>query len=99
MSLSSLNSPPVVAALGAGAHLAFPYIQGLPLSYNTLRIANLVSYGINVYAVSQPGRTDGEAKIVDGHEIVLYSPEQGRTLVAPSGWCVKCFFFFFVLHL
>ena len=80
---------PFVAALGAGVHLASPYVQSLPLSYNTLRFANLISYGVNVYAVSQPGRTDGEAKIIDGHEIVLYSPEQGRTLVAPSGWYVS----------
>ena len=57
MSLSSFNNPPLVAALGAGAHLAFPYVQSLELSYSTLRVANLVSFGINVYAVSQPGRT------------------------------------------
>ncbi len=95
MSLSTLNHPPAIAALGAAAHMAYPYVLGLPLSYSTLRTANLLSYGINVYAVSQPGRTDGEAKIIDGQEIVLYSPEQGRTLVAPSGWCVMFFIFHF----
>jgi len=93
MSLSTLNHPPFIAALGAGAHAAFPHLQGLSLSYNTLRVVNLLSYGLSVYSVSQPGRIDGEqakniaeAKQAGGNEMRLLSPEQGRTLVTPSGW-------------
>jgi len=93
MTLSTLNNPPLIAVVGAVAHAAFPYIQGLPLSYNALRAVNLLSYGLNVYSVSQPGRIDGEqarnmteAKEKGENEMAVFSPDQGRTLVAPSGW-------------
>jgi hypothetical protein len=83
MSLSTLNSPPLVATAGIGLGYALPFVQKVIMKspWSTVRIANLVSYGINFLAVSRPGRMDGEA-VEDGQ----LSPRNGKTLVAPAGW-------------
>jgi hypothetical protein len=60
MSLSSLNRPHLIAGLGVGLHIAFPYVASMNLSYTTLRLVNLITYGMNTIATSMPGRIDGE---------------------------------------
>jgi hypothetical protein len=83
MSLAALNSPPLVATAGLGLGFAFPYLNNALMAspWSVVRVANLVSYGINIVSVMRPGRMDGEAA-EDGK----LSPRTGRTLVAPAGW-------------
>ena len=78
-----MNSPSLVATAGVGLGYAFPLIQDIVIKspWAAVRIANLVSYGINFISVSRPGRMDGEAA-KDG----ILSPRNGKTLVAPAGW-------------
>lgn len=84
MSLSALNSPPLLAMSGVGLTYALPFIDDFAMKspWSVVRIANLLSYGINVISVSRPGRLDGEAAVEDGQ----LSPRNGKTLVAPAGW-------------
>ena len=83
MSLSALNYPPLVATAGLSLGAGMPYIENFLLnsSWNIVRTLTLCSYGLNVWAVSRPGRMDGQAA-GDGE----LSPRNGRTLVAPAGW-------------
>jgi hypothetical protein len=83
MSLAALNSPPLVAltGLGIGANLSLIDQFALTSPWNVVRIANLVSYGINFMSVQRPGRLDGQAS--EGGEL---APRSGKTLVAPAGW-------------
>jgi len=92
MSLASLNKPFLVAGLGIGLHIAFPYIEALKLPYSTLRFVNLITYGLNTISTSIPGRIDGQAArdlssaSKDGSGMKELSPQTGKSLVAPSGW-------------
>jgi hypothetical protein len=83
MSLSALNSPSLVTTAGVGLGYALPIVQDFVIKspWSTVRIANLISFGINFTSVSRPGRLDGEAA-QDGQ----LSPRNGKTLVAPAGW-------------
>ena len=83
MSLSALNYPPLVALSGLGLGASLPMIEQFATNspWATLRIVNLISYGINFVSVQRPGRMDGQAA-EDGE----LSPRSGKTLVAPSGW-------------
>mmetsp|Transcript_27329 Transcript_27329/g.40475 ORF Transcript_27329/g.40475 Transcript_27329/m.40475 type:complete len:319 (-) Transcript_27329:326-1282(-) len=83
MSLSALNYPPLIALSGLGLGAGLPMIEQFATNtpWATLRIVNLISYGINFFAVQRPGRMDGQA--AEGGEL---APRTGKTLVAPSGW-------------
>jgi hypothetical protein len=83
MSLSSLNYPPLVSLAGMGLGVSFPVLEKLAKEspWIAVRLATAISYGMNVVAVSRPGRMDGEA-VGDGE----LSTRRGKTLVAPSGW-------------
>jgi hypothetical protein len=83
MSLAALNYPPLVALSGLGLGASLPAISQFAITspWTTVRIVNLVSYGINLVSVGRPGRMDGQA--VDDGEL---APRTGKTLVAPSGW-------------
>lgn len=63
--------------------VSFPVLERLAKEspWIVVRLATAISYGINVVAVSRPGRMDGEA-VGDGE----LSTRRGKTLVAPSGW-------------
>lgn len=84
MSLSALNSPPLVATTGLGLTYVLPQIENTIAScpWSTIRILNLLAYTINFVSVSRPGRMDGQSVADDG----ALSPRNGRTLVAPAGW-------------
>lgn len=60
--MSSLNSPPIVAAAGAAAIIGLPFaapvVAAAPLAL--LRAMNIAAFGLNVAAVSVPGRLDSE---------------------------------------
>jgi hypothetical protein len=83
MSLAALNYPPLVALSGLGLGASLPAISQFAITspWTTVRIVNLVSYGINLVSVGRPGRMDGQA--VDDGEL---APRTGKTLIAPSGW-------------
>jgi hypothetical protein len=83
MSLSALNSPPLIATAGAVLSYAMPSVDTMVSNtpWSVVRVANLISFGINFASVSRPGRMDGEA-VEDGQ----LSPRNGKTLVAPAGW-------------
>lgn len=83
MSLSTLNYPPLVALSGFGLGAYFPVLGELAKNspWATIRLACAISYGINVIAVSRPGRMDGE--VDENGEL---APTGNKTLVAPSGW-------------
>jgi hypothetical protein len=94
--LTRLHSPALVLGSGAAVLIGLPFaaLSGAPLYW--LQGANLLSYAVNCAAVSVPGRIDGPAQEtlqggayerVDAAEYeTLYSPTQGRSLVAPAGW-------------
>ena len=83
MSLSALNYPPLVALSGLGLGASLPAIEKLALEspWQAVRLATLLSYGVNLISVGRPGRLDGQAS-GDGE----LSPNAGKTLVAPAGW-------------
>ena len=64
MSLSTLNSPPLIASLGAGALYSFPkaleLAQAGAISFGVLKGTNLLAYAVQTVAVGRPGRLDGE---------------------------------------
>lgn len=64
MSLSALNQPPLIGFLGASSMYAFLTAQKLAkastLSFATLKGGNSLAYAIQTWAVSIPGRIDGE---------------------------------------
>lgn len=96
-----LNSPIVVLGCGSVVLLALPTISASTsvASLGLLRASCVAAFTLNCLSVSVPGRIDGQAqdamqgttsKIKDnGNDetyINIYSPNQGRTLVAPAGW-------------
>jgi hypothetical protein len=86
MSLEALNYPPLVTAVGAGALVALPILEGVNLSLLTLKCATVIAYWINFAAVSVPGRIDGaQAEAREAME-QLSPGRQGRTLLSPAGW-------------
>jgi len=61
MSLSILNSPPLVTKNRTDLGYTLPYIQDMIKTspWSAVHVANLVTYyGINVISVSRPGRMD-----------------------------------------
>jgi hypothetical protein len=58
--LASFNSPPIVAATGAVVAVALPFVQAGGISLGILQLANVVTFAVNVVAVSVPGRIDGQ---------------------------------------
>ena len=103
MSLSTLNSPPLVATAGVGSYLLLPLLEKAvengALSWSACKAANACAYAVNFVAVSVPGRIDGgrshqqednKKKQKPSKEMEPFSTgRNGRTLVAPSGWCVR----------
>jgi hypothetical protein len=57
--LASVNKPPLVLATGVALAIGLPAIPPGALSLGFLQAANLLAFGINVAAVSVPGRLDG----------------------------------------
>lgn len=95
MSLEALNQPPLIAAMGAAAFAALPLLERAladgTISFVTIKALNGLLYGLNVYAVSQPGRLDGprqdnmtKGKKLDETEEVRKMRE--RSLVMPQDW-------------
>jgi hypothetical protein len=97
MSLSTLNSPPLVAAVGGGIVGLIPIFTAMEIPLTALKYTNFLSYCVNVGAVSVPGRIDGqqqqerqinsqtdERKISEMEQ--LGPGRNGKSLVAPSGW-------------
>jgi len=82
---AALNQPALVASIGAGALASFPALQAsalsIPVSY--LKVINALAFFINMYAITVPGRLDGESSTdpVNGE-----NPFLNRILVAPAGW-------------
>mmetsp|Transcript_35306 Transcript_35306/g.43226 ORF Transcript_35306/g.43226 Transcript_35306/m.43226 type:complete len:337 (+) Transcript_35306:108-1118(+) len=62
--LSSLNSPPLVAATGCAVIIGLPFFDAATtastLSLATLKVMNVAAFATNVLAVSIPGRIDGQ---------------------------------------
>ena len=97
MSLSTLNSPPLVALSGLAATALPSLLQKAILdgtiSWTALQLAQLGSYGLNYYATLQPGRLDGKYATdlqknngkTDKASAHL-STRRGQSLVSPSGW-------------
>jgi len=91
MSLSALNNPSLVSSAMAGLALSLPslekVIQSGSIPWMGIKTLNAISYTINLYAVSQPGRLDGpqQQKMVD-NDLKGMDAEKGVSLVAPSGW-------------
>jgi hypothetical protein len=101
MSLSVLNSPPLIAAVAGGTLALLPILEGMTFPLATLKYSNFLAYCVNFASVSVPGRIDGQqqAQALEGgqSEMAQLSPgKSGRTLVAPSGWYVTtmrlCFY-------
>lgn len=102
MSLSALNSPPLVGLAGAASFALLPHsLTGL--SWTALKRLTFLAYWINYLAVMRPGRIDGAAveavkaetektgttkqKMTGQDEMEqMGTGRRGRTLVAPSGW-------------
>jgi len=63
MSLSSLNSPPLVGALTLGCYAALPLInfESSSIPWAVVKGANALAYGVSLWSTSQPGRYDSEA--------------------------------------
>ena len=93
MSLSSLNAPPLVAALSAGTFSLIPWLNQTftsgATSWTVIKGANLAAYGLSAISVSRPGRYDGQdardKKASEGME-KLSSGKRGLSLVPPAGW-------------
>mmetsp|Transcript_8232 Transcript_8232/g.20062 ORF Transcript_8232/g.20062 Transcript_8232/m.20062 type:complete len:322 (+) Transcript_8232:106-1071(+) len=101
--LSALNSPSLVSAAGVAVALGFPYYASLAQSSSlvALSAANVAAFALNVFAVSVPGRMDGEVARKMAEDVSargaddgkpldadtgVYTLLRGRSLVAPSGW-------------
>ena len=98
MSLSVINSPPLVAGGGLlfswlGSPLIQQFTTSAASSVTSVKIATLLSYALNFVAVSLPGRLDGEvaeelkeAKAKgDGSSLSI---RNGSTFFVPAGWYV-----------
>lgn len=102
MSLSSLNSPPLVTVLSLGCYGLFPILQesfqDKAIPWAVVKGANVLAYGLSLWSVSQPGRYDSEAAAAatsdeSGKDSAgvqgmrkMGVGRQGRTLVPPAGW-------------
>mmetsp|Transcript_25453 Transcript_25453/g.39153 ORF Transcript_25453/g.39153 Transcript_25453/m.39153 type:complete len:390 (-) Transcript_25453:812-1981(-) len=109
MSFSTFNSPPLVTIAGVGIHFVLePYLKKIlpavqdpgstAVPLNWYKFANILSFAVQVVAVTRPGRIDGDAPAStnqnnnDTKKTKLTVMDQlspgkfGRTLVAPSGW-------------
>lgn len=97
--LNKLNSPITVLGSGAVVLLGLPTVTTLcatsgASSLGLLQTANLIAFALNCAAVSVPGRVDGQAQdkmqgktnTNDETYKTIYSPNQGRSLIAPAGW-------------
>lgn len=98
--LQHLNSPYIVLGAGAAAIISIPTATSLCMTtgmsyFGLLQLMNVAAYAINCASVSVPGRIDGQAqdtmqgklmKDQDRTYQTIYSPKQGRSLVAPAGW-------------
>ena len=96
--MSLLTKPSTVVA-GAGAlALSLPWATAFCTTSATLgmlQVANVTAFAMNFASVSAPGRIDGQSRR-DGNEQKnnnkdntyqeVYSPSQGRSLIAPAGW-------------
>jgi len=84
-------------ALGLPFATAFCTTASVPLG--VLQAANVTAYAVNCAAVSVPGRLDGQEQDdmvgaskkkendkSDATYQTIYSPGQGRSLIAPAGW-------------
>jgi hypothetical protein len=94
-----MNSPIVVLGSGAAVLFSLPALTSLcttsaAMSMGLLKAANMTAFALNCAAVSVPGRVDGQAqdkmqgKTNSNDETynTIYSPNQGRSLIAPAGW-------------
>mmetsp|Transcript_9277 Transcript_9277/g.25109 ORF Transcript_9277/g.25109 Transcript_9277/m.25109 type:complete len:349 (-) Transcript_9277:179-1225(-) len=65
--LARVNNPSLVAGLTAVTYLVSPFIQDAFLKESTpwvaVQSANIIMYGLSVWAVSQPGRNDTQPEI------------------------------------
>lgn len=98
MSLSTINSPPLVGALTLGCYAALPFIsfESPTIPWAVVKGANLLAYGISLWSTSQPGRYDSEAAGQDPSKKTtgtattdmdkMGTGRRGRTLVPPAGW-------------
>jgi len=100
--MSFLTSPSAVTATAGALALGLPIATSLATTapLGLLQVANVLGYAINCAAVSVPGRVDGQAQDEmqgtskksdkksdeDSTFQNIYSPGQGRTLIAPAGW-------------
>ena len=98
--INKLNSPIVVLGSGTAVLLSLPTITSICAasgvsSLGLLQAANVVAFALNCAAVSVPGRVDGQAQnemqggktnASDATYKTIYSPNQGRSLIAPAGW-------------
>ena len=97
--LNKLNSPVIVLGSGAAVLFSLPTVTSLcatsgASSLGLLQTANLMAFALNCVAVSVPGRIDrqaqdkiqGKANSNDETYRTVYSPNQGRSLIAPAGW-------------
>jgi hypothetical protein len=94
-----INSPFLVLGSGAAILLSLPAASAFCVTTGVshiglLQAANVTAYMINCASVSVPGRIDGQAqdamegKASEGDQTYqsVYSPKQGRSLIAPAGW-------------
>lgn len=97
--MQKLNSPIVILGSGAVVLLSLPTFTSIcatsgASSMGLLQMANVMAYVLNCAAVSVPGRVDGQAQDAmqgktnsnDQTYNTIYSPNQGRSLIAPAGW-------------
>jgi hypothetical protein len=106
-----LNRPPLVLAAGAAlAWCGLPALEravveeggggGVAVTFPAVRILNSLSFALNVYATSRPGRIDGSGggdgdggrrpgggrEPTDSRMDAYRSDRRGRTLLAPAPW-------------
>eukprot|EP00584_Thalassiosira_punctigera_P005450 CAMPEP_0172543980 /NCGR_PEP_ID=MMETSP1067-20121228/14240_1 /TAXON_ID=265564 ORGANISM="Thalassiosira punctigera, Strain Tpunct2005C2" /NCGR_SAMPLE_ID=MMETSP1067 /ASSEMBLY_ACC=CAM_ASM_000444 /LENGTH=344 /DNA_ID=CAMNT_0013330473 /DNA_START=186 /DNA_END=1220 /DNA_ORIENTATION=+ len=83
MSLRNLNSPPLVAAAGAGIAVGLPMLDALlssSASLTLLKSLNVAAFAANVVAVSVPGRLDGrQDDETRGGNLDPRDPDDGAT--------------------
>ena len=97
--LSQLNTPTTVAATASAVAVGLPFATAFcttaSVPLGLLQAANVAAYALNCAAVSVPGRLDGQEQddMVgskkdkdDATYKTIYSPGQGRSLIAPAGW-------------
>lgn len=102
MSLSALNSPPLVSAAMGALSVALPSyekaIMDGSIPWASVKIINALSYAISLVSVSIPGRLDGQQQQQNQDEVKddkLKDDDNNNnnamelltvSLVAPSGW-------------